>query len=712
MAALDEMVRTQRAPVSAAKADAPAEPVLRIDGLEVRYRVGRGDVVAVRDLTLQIGKAEILAIVGESGSGKTTAALAALNYLPRGGRIERGDVRLNGRSLLGLSMSERRKVYGRRIAHVAQDPSASLNPALKIGTQMTEGMVAHQSIAKRAALERARALLDEVHLVEPDRVLASYPHQLSGGMQQRVCIAMALACDPDLIVMDEPTTGLDAATESAIFELLRELRAQRGLSVLFISHNLAAVRSLADRVLVMYAGHAVEEGPTAQVFERPAHRYSSMLIRSLPTMRSLDGMPIEIPWQAKSAPPTGCPFRDRCDMATSRCEGDTPLKEVGTARRSACVLAQQLLAAPPLRALRTGLHETLPSSHDRTAETNDTLHVVGLTHRYRKPLGARASGRNTLADVALTIGRGDVLALIGESGSGKSTLARCIVGLERPLAGRMDFESYDLARPGRRPVAISRKLQIVFQNIAGSLHPGKLVREILGRPYRLYEDRNPSSDELRALVEGVGLKSDYLAKLAPMLSGGERQRVAIARATSSTPSLIVLDEAFSALDVSMKVKVMRLLQDHRSRAELSLLLITHDLPIVRFMADRVAVLYRGWLCEVGPRTIIEAPPMHPYTEMLMWSALALEGLRPHTLRLAQEAIPGRASSDGADVGCPFRARCPRYLGTPCDTQVPPLQESEAGHRIACHIPIARLRDLQSAEWSKVDDGVEAPVHER
>lgn len=696
MATLDELVgpATVRSEIEGARSANVA--LLSVEALTVTYGAGASEVVAVGGLSLQVRKAEILAIVGESGSGKTSAALAALNYLPLGGRIAQGDVKLNGRSLLGLSSAERRKVYGRHIAHVAQDPAASLNPALRIGTQLTEGMIALRSLDKATALERARMLLEEVHLADPAKVLSSYPHQLSGGMQQRVCIAMALACDPDLIVMDEPTTGLDAATESAIFDLLRELRSTRSLSVLFISHNLAAVRSLADRVLVMYAGRAVEEGPTGQVFARPAHRYSSMLIRSLPTMRSLDGMPIEIPWQGNNTPASGCSFRDRCDMAVASCQDEPRFIEVAVDRRSACVFATQLLASPAGRSLRTRVHETLPAVRPNPSGKDDVLRIAGLAHSYRKPMWAKQPVRKTLSDLALGIGRGEVLALIGESGSGKSTLARCIVGLEKTISGAMDFEGYDLAKAGRRPVSVSRKLQIVFQNIAGSLHPGKLVAEILGRPYRLYEGRKPRTEELRQLVETVGLKSEYLDKLSPMLSGGERQRVALARATSSSPSLIVLDEAFSALDVSMKVKVMRLLQDKRAQLHLSMLLITHDLPIVRFMADRVAVLYRGWLCEVGPRSIIDEPPMHPYTELLMWSALELEGLRPRQLRLAQEARPGRQDVEGE--GCPFRARCPRYLGEKCDTQVPATQIDGPGHRIACHIPVAELRKIQSDEW--------------
>jgi len=677
-----------------------AAVALRVENLGVAYRVGSTDVVAVRNLSFDVRKGEVLAIVGESGSGKTTVALAALSYLPRAGRIVSGNVLFNGASILGLSGGEKRKLYGRRIAHVSQDPSASLNPALRVSTQLTEGMRAQLGLDRQEALQRAKRLLEEVQIAEPAKVLASYAHQLSGGMQQRVCIAMALACDPDLIVMDEPTTGLDAATEAAIFAILRELVTRRGLSVLFISHNLAAVHSLADRVLVMYAGRGLELGPAHEVFDRPSHRYTALLLRSLPTMRSMDGMPIEIPWQGKAFPKVGCPFSDRCDMATPACNAEVTLAPVAEDRTSACVYAEDLLRSVGSRSLRTTLDDTAPNTDsDPVTPARPLLQVSALDHVYGSSmLGFGGSGRKTFDDLSFTIGSGEVLALIGESGSGKTTFARCVVGLETPLRGRLAFEGFDLAKRGRRPRNVARRLQMVFQNIAGSLHPGKLVRSILSRPYELYERRTPQRQELASLMQSVGLKAEYLEKRSPALSGGERQRVALARATSSAPALVVLDEAFSALDVSMKVKVMRLLQDHRIKSGMSMLLITHDLPIVRFMADRVAVLYRGWLCEVGPRRVIEAPPMHPYTEALMWAALELEGLRPSAVSMERAATPDRAATAISDTGCRFRHRCPRYLGSICDTTQPPVQQISNGHWLACHIPTSELKDLQSREW--------------
>ncbi len=704
MGVFDTVFRKATGETLAMAADASAF-ALSVDNLSVAYRVGDSEVLAVRNVSFEIRKGEILAVVGESGSGKTSAALAVLNYLPRAGRISGGDVRFDGASILGLSQAAKRKLYGRRIAHVSQDPSASLNPALKISIQLTEGMMAQLGLKRAQAMQRARKLLEEVHIADPTKVLASYPHQLSGGMQQRVCIAMALACDPDLIVMDEPTTGLDAATEAAIFMILKELRTRRALSVLFISHNLSAVRSLADRVLVMYAGRGVEIGPTTEVFDRPSHRYTALLIRSQPTMRSMEGMPVEIPWQGTAFPSTGCPFRDRCDLARLECGGEVPLVRVTENRSSACVLAGDLLRAPGTRPLRTTLDDAVSQDEGGKGAAKSVLEVKALDHAYRKSIWASATGaRKTLDDLSLTIRDGEVLALIGESGSGKTTFARCVVGLETPQRGLLNFEGYDLTKRGRRPIEISRKLQIVFQNIAGSLHPGKLVRSILSRPYQLYDRRTPKEQELQDLVRSVGLKPEYLAKRSPALSGGERQRVALARATSSSPSLVILDEAFSSLDVSMKVKVMRLLQDKRAAARMSMLLITHDLPIVRYMADRVAVLYRGWLCEEGPRRVIEAPPMHPYTETLMWSALELEGLMPRGLDLGRSAAPERGADGPKEGGCRFRNRCPRYLGAICDTQAPPMREAGEGHRIACHIPIGELRKLQSAEWMPVSQG--------
>jgi len=671
-----------------------AEPLLAIDALSIAYRGPRGDVPVVRDLTMRIDEGEIVGLVGESGSGKTSVALAMLNYLPRGGRVTSGDIRYRGASLLTASQSERRKIYGRRIAHVAQDSANALNPALRIGLQLAEGMLRHLDISAADARKRALGLLDEVHLRGGERILESYPHMLSGGMQQRVCIAMALACDPDLIVMDEPTTGLDASTEAAIFDLLRELKARRRLSVLFISHNLAAVRGMADRAIVMYGGRCMEAGGTAALFARPLHRYTQMLLHSLPTMRGRASETIDMPWQASKMPDTGCPFRDRCDLAVDACAQAPALVEVAPGRLSACVRWSDL---PARDAANDAIAPETPANVNETGARAAVIAVRELSHRYRGRLLARSTRNTRLAldRVNFELRQGEVLAIIGESGSGKTTLARCIVGLQQPFAGSIVIDDVDVAPLAKRPRRLARNLQIVFQNIAGSLHPRKRVRKILERPFLLYENRNATDVQLDALAHSVGLRSELLDKMSHRLSGGERQRAALARAFAPRPKVIVLDEAFSALDVSMKMKVRNLLQQKKAEIDASYLLISHDLPLVRSMADRVLVLFQGAICESGPRHLTDTPPCHPYTETLLWSALALESMAPRHLDLERASQPSPAE---IGPGCRFHHRCPRKVGEVCEREAPPLRDAGPAHTIACHIPIVELAKMQRDEF--------------
>ncbi len=532
------------------------------------------------------------------------------------------------------------------------------------------------------------ALLEEVNVLGGERILASYPHQLSGGMQQRACIAMALAADPELIVMDEPTTGLDATTEIAIFDLLKQLKTRRGLSVLFISHNLAAVRGLADRVVILYAGKRMETGATVAVFSQPRHRYTQMMLESIPVLSG----PIrraEMPWQGARAPETGCPFRDRCDLAVDACQAPIVPMAVDAGHDTACVRWRDLAAARP------GQAGTTATGRARHADV--VLSVRQLAHAY-KPRGlARlaVAPKRSIESMDFELRRGEVLSVIGESGSGKTTLARCLVGLERPLGGQIAVATEKGGEVQRIVTRAARQIQIVFQNIAGSLHPRKRIRDILARPYILYEGRQPRTGELEKLAHDFGLRVDLLGRLSTRLSGGERQRAALARAFAPKPSVLVLDEAFSALDVSMKNKVMNLLLAKRQELDSSYLLISHDLPLVRAMTDRVLVLYRGWVCEEGPRGLLEQPPHHPYTEVLLWSALKLEGRTPRYLSL--EAATTHTGTT-AQRGCPFHPRCPRKLGAVCENERPPVQGVDSAHRIACHIPLEDLRRRQQVEW--------------
>lgn len=666
-------------------------PLLAVENLTVAYPPYDRDRQIIREVGFHLDAGACLGVIGESGSGKSTVALAILNYLARGGRYLGGRVLFSQQDLLQLPPRQQRKIYGRRIAHVAQDPTSALNPSLRVGQQLMEPMAIHLDLGPAERRKRAIALLEEVRLRNAEAILDAYPHQLSGGMQQRVCIAMALTCDPDLLILDEPTTGLDAVTESAILRLLKDLKKSRNLAIILISHNLASVAGLADRLAIMYGGMVVETGPAAEIFAKPAHRYTRMLLDAVPSLRNPQDELVEIPWQEGKVPTSGCPFRERCDLVVPACAMEPPVVELSGDRISRCVRWEDASS----RSKRSGGLKRKMLAPAPAQNVHPVLKVVDLSHDYRTST-SRRSGKKFRAvnDASLSLNESEILTVIGESGSGKSTLARSIVGLVHPSEGSIYIDNQDLARLKKYPRSIARKLQIVFQNIVGSLHPRKTIKTILARPYRLYEKRDPQIEELRDLMASVGLRSNLLGKRANALSGGEKQRSALGRAYAPKPSVLVLDEAFSALDASMKVRVSRLLLEKKNELRTSVILVTHDLPFVQYVSDRVLVMYRGWICDQGPADIMLRPPYHPYTETLVWSALDLEGEQPRNLNLSGDETAMREYSEG----CPFASRCPRKLGPICETQFPPTRQW-GDRRISCHIAVDELSKIQSAEFS-------------
>ncbi len=676
-----------------------ASALLAVDDLTVAYPPYDADRTVLRAVNLALEPASALGIIGESGSGKSTVALAILDYLAPGGRYVGGRIRFRDQDLTRLSRRQKRSLYGRGIAHVAQDPMGALNPSLRVGTQLTEAMAVHLDLDRAGMRAKAIALLQEVRLRDAETLLDAYPHQLSGGMQQRVCIAMALACDPALVILDEPTTGLDAVTETAILDLLKELKVKRRLSIILISHNLAAVAGLADTIAIMYGGMVVESGPAAAIFARPAHRYTRLLLDALPSLRAPDRPLSEIPWQEAKVPRTGCPFRDRCDMSLPACAEPPAPATVTADRMSRCTRWRDVLAnSGGPRNVESALGrpaEARPAASEAAPLPAPVLRVTDLVHSYgRLRIGRRSTHIRAVDDVSFELRPGEVLGIIGESGSGKSTLARCVVGLVQPTAGSVRIGDKELASLARYPREFCRQIQIVFQNIAGSLHPRKSIQRILARPYQLYESRTPALDELRQLLASVGLKAHLLPKRPSGLSGGEKQRSALARAYAPRPSVLILDEAFSALDASMKVRVARLLLDKKRELGTSIIFITHDLPFVQYISDRLIVMYRGWVCETGRSADILKPPYHPYTETLVWSALRLEGERPATLDLAAD----ERTSGSIGAGCRFARQCPRKVGAICETAAPPVQLLGDDREIACHIPVSELTRVQAAEY--------------
>jgi len=661
------------------------EAALAIENLSVAYRVRGRPRQVVRGISLSIARGESYGLVGESGCGKTTVALAAIRYLPRNGRIAGGRILVDGRDLGGLSRAELRRLRAGSVSMVYQDPGRALNPSLRIGRQVAE---AYEASGIRGAEAEGRALemLRRVRIADPERVMQRYPHQLSGGMQQRVCIAMALAIDPTLLILDEPTTGLDATVEAEILELIAQLRRDFGTAVLFISHNLAVVAKLCDRVGVLYAGALVEEGPAQQVFQQPRHPYTVGLLRCLPTRgrRKRDGPLETIPGSLPPAGATlsGCVFADRCALAEADCRAaPPPLVELGEGRRARCIHLDRPVPRLSPPAAATG----------EVRAAQPILVLEGLSKTFR----SKGQDLRVLRDIDLALGAGETLGLVGESGSGKTTLARVLLGLTAPDAGgsiALDGQALPPLLPERSREAV-KSVQIVFQNPDSALNRSHSVRRIVERAIRRLAGLSGAAvrQRLLQLVAAVRLTAQQLGQKPRQLSGGLKQRVAIARAFAGDPRIVVCDEPTSALDVSVQAAILNLLVDLQRDHRVSYLFISHDLGVVRYLADRIAVLYLGRLMEIGPAEAVFGGPRHPYTEALLSAVPSIDAPQEERIRLQGE-IPSAAQPPS---GCVFHTRCPRYLGDLCREQEPPLHPAGMGHGIRCHIPVEELGRLQS-----------------
>jgi len=668
---------------------AASPPALAVEDLAVRYRVRGGEREVLHGLSFTIGRGEAYGLVGESGCGKSTVAYATVGYLARNGRISQGRISVAGRALTGLGSEELRQLRATAVSMVYQDPGAALNPSLKIGRQMAE-VYEYQRLSRREALDRAAEMLARVRIADPRRVLDRYPHQLSGGMQQRVCIAMALAINPALLILDEPTTGLDATVEAEVLDLVRQLRAEFNTSILCISHNLGVIAALCERVGVLYAGALVEEGSAAQIFAEPRHPYTVGLLRCLPQrgrrkdQGPLDTIPGFLP--APDQQIAGCIFADRCALADQLCRTTPPpLAELAGGRRSRCHYPEQ---APDLPRTETAL----PAGSAPTASAVPLLKVTRLSKTFQ----LKGHALRAVQDLSLELRAGETLGLVGESGSGKTTFARLLLGLVapdradsieldgRPLAGLLD----------QRSAADGRSLQIVFQNPDSALNRAHPVRRIIGRAIaKLSGLAAPARDErLLELTRAVRLPDRHLGAKPRQLSGGLKQRVAIARAFAGAPLLVVCDEPTSALDVSVQSAILNLFVELQARRQVSYIFISHDLGVVRFLADRIAVLYLGRLMEVGPAEQVFSGPHHPYTEALLSAVPTIDGRAGRRVRLTGE-IP---SASNPPSGCVFHTRCTRKLGSLCETEEPPLAAAGDGHVIHCHIPVAELKRQQSA----------------
>lgn len=683
-----------------------ARPTLNIEGLTVAYRQRGQWVEVVREVSLQVQPGETYGLVGESGSGKTTLALAVLRYLGQDGRVCQGKIELNGKNLLDLRQSEMRKIWGRQVALLPQNPQSSLNPSLRVGEQIAETLRYNLGLETGQARRKAVDYLREVNIPDPERVALNYPHQLSGGMQQRVLISIALSSNPALLILDEPTTNLDVTTQAAILDLLRGLVSQRGTAVLYITHNLGVVAQTCQRVGVLYAGVLLEEAPTADLFSKPLHPYTRGLLNSTPRLGdqkdSLRLQPLvgQLPYPGEHL--SGCIYQPRCPIAIEVCNERPALNLVATGRLTRCHRWET-----NLKTQESLTPEMVLVDKSRAAVSNkqpSVLDLKGVVVHYpvRRTLQQTLRGepRQTVRAVEgidLEIRAGQTLGLVGESGSGKTTLARAILGLVDRTAGRVDLLRVQLpARLSARDLDTLRQVQLVFQNPEEALNPYLKVGEILQRPLvtLLGLSQQEAFEKVPDILAVVRLPATYAERFPTQLSGGEKQRVAIGRALAANPSLLVCDEPVSALDVSVQASILNLLSDLQADHDNSLLFISHDLAVVGYLADTIAVIYLGQLVEVAGTKDLFEPPFHPYTEALL---TAIPMPDPQAERSTVPLMGEIPSSMQKPSGCPFHTRCPRFLGEICVQQLPPWQaQAGSSKRYRCHIPWEELQADQGA----------------
>ena len=668
-------------------------PLLSVEDLHVQFVTSRGIVRAVEGISYTVNRGETVAIVGESGCGKSVSSLAIMRLLPPvSARIPRGRILLEGRNLLDLDEESMREVRGRDVSMIFQEPMTSLNPVLPIGLQIMEPLFIHLGMTEEEGRARAIELLELVGITDAKRRLDQYPHQFSGGMRQRVMIAIGLACNPKLIIADEPTTALDVTIQAQILELMKNLSRQLGISLIIITHNLGIVARYADRVNVMYAAKIIEQGTADEIFLKSAHPYTLGLMRSVPRLdqprdiklETIEGLPPDL-----RSPPEGCRFAPRCPHKIESCEQPVSLREVGPAHSTACIRAEELLAGTLAGALpRRAAHKAI----DAAAQSAPLIEIMNL----RKYFDVKIAGGNILTaktatvravdDISFHIGEGETLGLVGESGCGKTTVGRVILHLEEATGGIIRFEGADITHSKSRDLRdLRRKIQVIFQDPYSSLNPRMTVGEIIAEPlhvYKLMPNARARAERVAELLGQVGL-FPYMAERYPHeLSGGQRQRVGIARALSLEPKFIVCDEPVSALDVSIQGQIINLLEKLQERLGLTYLFIAHDLAVVRHISDRVAVMYLGRVMELADRDELYARPLHPYTKALL-DAAPIPDPRVERAR-APRALRGEIPSPlTPPSGCVFHTRCP-LADEHCRREVPLVRELKRDHFVACH----------------------------
>ncbi|MEM7529970.1 MAG: ABC transporter ATP-binding protein [Pseudomonadota bacterium] len=676
------------------------EPILEIEDLNISFYTRKGEIPAVMDFSMTVMPGETMGLVGESGCGKSTVSLGIMRYLGKNGRIKSGSIKFKGRDMASMSDEELRGLRGSQISMVYQEPMASLNPAMKIGQQLTEVLTIHESgITEKEAQQRAAEMVASVRLPDPDRIMGAYPHQLSGGQQQRVVISMALLSRPALLLLDEPTTALDVTVEAGIVELIKELASEMGTSMIFVSHNLGLILETCDRITVMYSGEAVEEGDIDTVFNNMRHPYTKGLLRSIPVpgankyAKPLVAIPGQLPLPHER--PQGCNFGPRCDwFADGVCNvHDVKMHEVGgpeDRHRSRCARLDDIDWSQEPDAGEIG---------DPIEPGDVVLSVDNLTKHYSVSTGMFGGGdtRTVKANEKLTFDarEAETVAIVGESGCGKSTFAKVLMGLETATDGSVklgNLELGDKAVETRGPQTVSQ-VQMVFQNPFDTLNPSMRVGDQICRVLEMFEIGESDEDrwnQMLELLDLVKLPREFATRMPRQLSGGQKQRIGIARAFAGRPRLVVADEPVSALDVSVQAAVTKLLTDIQRDSRTTMLFISHDLGVVRYLADRVVVMYLGEIMEQGPTEQIFAPPYHPYTEALLSAVpvadthvqkrhVVLEGELPSPLKRPR--------------GCPFQTRCNYVMEGVCDQPLPE-RRFEDGHVVRCHLSVEELEKME------------------
>ncbi|MEM1274637.1 MAG: ABC transporter ATP-binding protein [Pseudomonadota bacterium] len=669
-------------------------PILEISNLSISFFTRLREIPAVMDFSCTVMPGEAMGLVGESGCGKSTVALGVMQDLGVNGRIVGGTIKFKGRDLNAMSAEELRDLRGSEIAMIYQEPMASLNPAMKIGQQLMEVPMIHEGIGEKEAYARALEVVTDVRLPDPERMLKSYPHQLSGGQQQRIVIAMALMSKPSLLILDEPTTALDVTVEAAVVELVKDLGTKYGTSMLFISHNLGLVLETCDRLCVMYSGEAVETGSIEDVFDRMQHPYTQALFRSIPlpgadkTSRPLVAIPGNFPLPHERPP--GCNFGPRCDyFEQGRCDAqDIQMTDVAGDDRH---------ATRCLRNLEIDWNAPIVATEEKgKAEIGDTVLKIDELKKYYEVAANKMFGgggtKVVKANETLSFEarESETLAIVGESGCGKSTLAKVLMGLETATDGQvlLDNQSIQGTPIDSRDTGTVSSIQMVFQNPFDTLNPSMTVGRQIIRALEVFHYGNSDADRrnrMLELLDLVKLPRAFADRMPRQLSGGQKQRVGIARAFAGGARIVVADEPVSALDVSVQAAVTDLLMEIQRTEKTTLLFISHDLSIVRYLSDRVMVMYLGHVVEIGDTEQVFNPPYHPYTEALL-SAVPIADTSVEKQRIVLEGdIP---SAMNPPSGCPFQTRCrwkSEVPGNLCETDVPPMRKLGTGHEIKCHL---------------------------